>query len=82
MADVSLTADCTSIDNWYEVLDHPRNPAIVRSQGNRIAPLALAVISWPENRQLVITSGKPSCACLDSHRKFLGEGYKNQIYLC
>lgn len=81
-ADVSPIADFASIDNWYEVLDPPRNPAIVRSQGNSIARLALAAIPSPENQELTIVSDKPCCACIDYYRKHLSDGKKNQIFLC
>ena len=81
-ADVSLIADFASIDNWYEVLDPPRNPAIVRSQGNWIARLALSAIPSPENQKLTIITDKPCCACIDYHRKHLSDGKTNPIFLC
>lgn len=64
IAHTSLLASCTSIDNWYEVLDRPRNTAIVRSHRNWIARLALAAVSSPKHQQLIIASDKPCCACL------------------
>ena len=81
-ADVSLVADFASIDNWYEVLDPPLNPAIVRSQGNWIARLALSGIPSPENQKLTIITDRPCCACIDYHRKNLADGKTNQIFLC
>ena len=81
-ADVSLVADFASIDNWYEVLDPPRNPAIVRSQGNWIARLALSAIPSPENQKLTIITDKPCCACIDYYRKNLSDGQTNPIFLC
>ena len=81
-ADVSRVADFASIDNWYEVLDPPRNPAIVRSQGNWIARLALSAIPSPENQKLTIITDKPCCACIDYYRKNLSDGQTNPIFLC
>ena len=81
-ADVSRVADFASIDNWYEVLDPPRNPAIVRSQGNWIARLALSAIPSPENPKLMVITDKPCYACIDDHRKHLSDGITNPIFLC
>ena len=67
-ADYSPIADLTSIDSWYEALDPPRTPAVVRSQSNWIARLALVSIPWPEKQELVIISDTPCCACLDRLR--------------
>ena len=81
-ADVSRVADFASIDNWYEVLDPPRNPAIVRSQGNWIARLALSAIPSPEYQNLTVITNKHCCACIDYHRKHLSDGKTNPIFLC
>ena len=81
-ADVSLLADFASIDNWYEVLDPPLNPAIVRSQGNWIARLALSAIPSPKKQKMTIIADKPCCACIDYHRKHLSDGQTNPIFLC
>ena len=81
-ADYSLVADLISIDSWYEVLDPPRTPAVVRSQSNWIARLALASIPLPEKHELAITSGTPCCACLDRHRSQVAQRNKNAVFLC
>ena len=80
--DASLVADFISIDNWYEALDRPHNPAIVRSQNNWIARLALAAIPSPENQQLIVTLDKPCCACLASYPRHTISKYKTITFLC
>ena len=80
--DSSLITDYTAIDNWYEVIDQPRNPAILRCRDNWIARLALAAIPISEAQHLVIVSDKPCCACLDFYRKHLAGSDNDIIFLC
>ena len=54
----------TSIDNWYEYLDHPDSTAIVRAYDNWIARLAFAAIGHPNNGRLIICSDEVCWACV------------------
>jgi hypothetical protein len=47
-------AKVTSIDNWYEILDKPRNLAIVRTHGNWLGRLATTALATQLGNNIVI----------------------------
>ncbi len=54
----------TSIDNWYEFLDGPRNAGIVRARGNWVARLALAATPVTKDQNLVVALEDICWACV------------------
>ncbi len=46
----------TSIDNWYDYLDRPTNPAIIRVNNKWVVRLAFAAIPFPDREKLIIGS--------------------------
>ncbi len=83
----------TSIDNWYEFLDPPKNAAVIRAQGSWMARLAMASIAVRLNRPLIITHGRFCWACAQEHFKSitlmgsrpgfpLNTWYPDPLFLC
>ncbi|KAI1109628.1 hypothetical protein F5Y14DRAFT_458003 [Nemania sp. NC0429] len=57
----------TSIDSWHELLDHPKNPAIVRSHGNCFGRLATAALSAQLGLTTIILPQEPCKGCFSDY---------------
>ena len=73
----------TSIDNWHELLDKPRNPAIVRAYNIWLGRLAAAALSAQLENNTVILPTKPCKKCFGNYEfllKWIPEGVDVIIY--
>lgn len=77
--DTSFFPKLTSIDNWYEILDRPRNTAIVRAFGNWVARLALAAIPRADDETLLIASKDICWACVQARLKVWRNGNPDNL---
>ena len=71
-----------SIDNWYEFLDPPLSPAVIRACGNWVARLALAAIPLPPARTLIIEREQICWACMKERFSPLGIADDKLMFLC
>lgn len=62
----------TSIDSWHELLDHPKNPAVVRSHGNCFGRLATAALSVQLGLKTFILPEEPCKDCFSSYTALQG----------
>ena len=64
--DTSYLESLISIDNWYEYLDPPTNPGIIRARNNWVARLALSAVPLPKDWSLIIASDNVCWTCVHS----------------
>lgn len=60
----------TSIDNWHELIDAPKNAAVVRSHRNTFGRLATAVFSAQLGFRTIILPEVPCNECFKDHDSF------------
>lgn len=71
-----------SVDNWYEFLDPPASPAIIRARGNWAARLAFAAIRLSQPKNLIIESERICWACAKERYESSGVPDDKLMFLC